>query len=90
MRNLGKGCYEAAKAADPAQYQADAYNKRKREIMEKIDLSSTAKALVKRIYISKRQEIPKLKANLVRLQKGQIKVRDPPNDEEWESHLVSI
>jgi hypothetical protein len=27
---------------------------------------------------------PKLKANLVRLQKGQIKVRDPPNEQEWE------
>ena len=98
LRNLGKGCYEAAKATDPAQYQAaynsmtnpqksvfwDSYNQRKRQLMEKITLSDTAKALVNRIYRAKRQELPKLKANLVRLQKGQINVRDPPNDQEWE------
>ena len=97
LRNLGKGCYEAAKANDPAQYQTaynsmtntqrsvfwDAYNQRKRQLMEKITLSNTAKALIKRIYSSRSQELPKLKANLVRLQKGQIKVRDPPSDEEW-------
>ena len=52
--------------------------------MEKITLSATAKSLIKRIYKARRQELPKLKANLVRLQKGQIKVRDPPNDQEWE------
>ena len=98
LRNLGKGCYEATNAADPAQYQTaylsmtnsqksvfwDAYNQRKRQLMEGIELSPTAKALVKRIYRDRRQELPKLKANLVRLQKGQIKVRDPPNDQEWE------
>ena len=98
LRNLGKGCYEAAKASEPAQYQAaynsmtntqksvfwDSYNQRKRQLMGKITLSDTAKALVKRIYRARRQELPKLKANLVRLQKGQIKVRDPPNDQEWE------
>ena len=98
LRNLGKGCYEAAKATDPAQYQTayismtntqksvfwDSYNHRKRQLMKKIALSDTAKALVKRIYKARRQELPKLKANLVRLQKGQIKVRDPPNDQEWE------
>ncbi|MFC1713562.1 hypothetical protein ACFL6S_07840 [Candidatus Poribacteria bacterium] len=98
LRNLGKGCYEAAKAPDPAQYQTaynsmtntqksvfwDSYNQRKRQLMEKITLSGTAKALVKRIYKARSQELPKLKANLVRLQKGQIKVRDPPNDQEWE------
>jgi hypothetical protein len=62
----------------------DAYNKRKREIMESIPLSDTAKALVKRITGSRKNELPRLKANLVRLQKGQIKVRDPPSEEEWE------
>lgn len=98
LRNLGKGCYEAAKANDRAQYQTaylsmsntqksvfwDAYNQRKRQLMENIQLSPTAKARIKRIYRARRQELPKLKANLVRLQKGQIKVRDPPNDQEWE------
>ena len=98
LRNLGKGCYKAVKANDPAQYQAaylsmtngqksvfwDAYNKRKREILESIDLSPTAKALVKRVYRSRKSELSRLKANLVRLQKGQVKVRDPPNDQEWE------
>ena len=98
LRNLGKGCYEASKATDPAQYQTaynsmtntqksvfwDSYNQRKRQLMEKITLSDTAKALIKRIYKSKNTDLPKLKANLVRLQKGQIKVRDPPNDQEWE------
>ena len=98
LRNLGKGCYEASKAPDPAQYQTaynsmtntqksvfwDAYNQRKRELMEKITLSGTAKALIKRIYKSKKASLPALKANLVRLQKGQIKVRDPPIPEEWD------
>ena len=98
LRNLGKACYEAPKAHEPAPYQTvynsmsnnqksvfwDAYNKRKRKIMKSIPLSSTAKALVKRITGSRRNELPRLKANLVRLQKGQIKVRDPPSDEEWD------
>ena len=61
----------------------DSYNQRKRQLMEKITLSDTAKALVKRIYKARSQELLKLKANLVRLQKGQIKVRDPPTPEEW-------
>ena len=52
--------------------------------MEKVKLSQTAKALIKRIYGSKKHDFPMLKANLVRLQKGQIKVRDPPLPEEWE------
>jgi len=98
LRNLGKGCYESAKASNPALYQQtytsmsnsqksvfwDAYNHRKRELMESIELSNTAEALVKRIYNAKRPELPRLKANLVRLQKGRIRVRDPPNDHEWE------
>ncbi len=97
LRNLGKGCYEASKASDPAQYQTaynsmtntqksvfwDSYNQRKRQLIEKITLSGTAKALIKRIYRSKKASLPSLKANLVRLQKGQIKVRDPPSEEEW-------
>ena len=53
--------------------------------MESIELSATAKALVKRITRSRKHELSRLKANLVRLQKGQIKVRDPPSDEEWEA-----
>jgi hypothetical protein len=36
------------------------------------------------IYSSKKRDLPRLKANLVKLQKGQIKVRDPPAEEEWE------
>ncbi|MFC1717524.1 hypothetical protein ACFL6S_27940 [Candidatus Poribacteria bacterium] len=97
LRNLGKGCYEAEKAIAPAKYQTaynamtntqksvfwDSYNQRKRQLMEKITLSDTAKALIKRIYNNKKSDLPKLKANLVRLQKGQIKVRDPPSAEEW-------
>ena len=98
LRNLGKGCYEAQNENKPAQYQQaylsmsnnqksvfwDAYNQRKRQLMEGIDLSSTAKALVKRIYRSRKHELPRLKANLVRLQKGQIKVMEPPSPEEWD------
>ena len=52
--------------------------------MESIGLSTTAKALVKRIYRAGKRELPRLKASLVRLQEGQIKVRDPPDDQEWE------
>ena len=98
LKKLGKGCYEAAKMPDPERYQKaytamsntqksvfwDAYNHRKRDLMKKIKLSATAKALIKRIYNSSKHDLPRLKANLVRLQKGQIKVRDPPNDQEWE------
>ena len=98
LRNLGKGCYEAAKATTPAQYQTaynsmtntqksvfwDAYNGQKRKFMESIQLSDTAKALIKRVYNSRKPDLPKLKANLVRLQKGQMKVRDPPKEEEWD------
>ena len=97
LRKLGKKCYEAAKASDPAHYQKvytsmtnsqksvfwDAYNQRKRELINDIKLSDTARALIKRIYNSSRYDLQKLKANLVRLQKGQVKVRDPPSPEEW-------
>ena len=62
----------------------DAYNKRKRELMESIEFLATAKALVNRITRSKGNELARLKANLVRLQKGQIRIRDPPTAEEWE------
>ena len=98
LKNLGKACYEAVKTSAPELYQKtytsmtntqrsvfwDAYNHRKRKLMEKVKLSSTAKALIKRIYGSKKYDLPRLKANLVRLQKGQIKVRDPPDEQEWE------
>ena len=70
----------------------DAYNGQKRKLMESIQLSDTAKALVKRVYNSRKPDLPRLKANLVRLQKGQIKVRDPPKKEEWDVvwwHYVS-
>ena len=77
LRNLGKGCYEAAKTAEPAHYQQaynsmtnsqksmfwDAYNHRKGELMESIGLSTTAKALVKRIYRAGKRELPRLKAS---------------------------
>jgi len=98
LRNLGKACYEAEKAANPAPYQKvyrtmnnnqksifwDAYNRKKRELMEGYKLSNTGKALVKRISTARKQELPRLKANLVRLQKGQIKMRDPPSLQEWD------
>jgi len=98
LRKLGKGCYEAVKAPDPARYQKaytsmtntqksvfwDAYNLRKRELLNEVKLSPTAKALIKRIYNSRKRDMKGLKANLVRLQKGQIKVRDPPSTEEWD------
>ena len=98
LRKLGKACYEAVKAPDPARYQKvytsmsntqksvfwDAYNQRKKELVGKIPLGETSKALIKRIYNSSKYDLPRLKANLVRLQKGQIKVRDPPSEEEWE------
>ena len=98
LKNLGKGCYEAAKVPDPERYQKaytsmsntqrsvfwDAYNHRKRDLMRNIKLSDTAKALIKRIYGSRKRDLPGIKANLVRLQKGQIKVRDPPGEQEWE------
>ncbi len=97
LRNLGKGCYEAVKTPDPARYQKtytsmsntqksvfwDAYNHRKRELMGKIPMGKTSKALIKRIYNSSKHDLPRLKANLVRLQKGQIKVREPPEEQEW-------
>jgi len=60
------------------------YNHRKRGLMKEIKLSATAKALIKRICNSSKHDLPKLKANLVRLQKGQIKVKDPPREQEWE------
>jgi len=98
LRKLGKACYEAVKVPDPARYQKaytsmsntqksvfwDAYNHRKRELIGKIPLGDTSKALIKRIYNSSKYDLPRLKANLVRLQKGQIKVRDPPGEQEWE------
>ena len=98
LRKLGKGCYEATKEANPAQYQQvystmsntqksvfwDAYNTRKREFMEEIKLSDTSKALIKRIYSSKKDTLTRLKAHLTRIQKGQVKIRDPPAEEEWE------
>ncbi|MFC1714620.1 hypothetical protein ACFL6S_13215 [Candidatus Poribacteria bacterium] len=98
LKNLGKGCYEAPKEPKPERYQQsynsmsnnqksvfwNSYNQRKRQLMEKVETSQTGKALIKRIHSSKKHDLPKLKANLVRLQKGQIKIRDPPSDEEWE------
>jgi len=47
-------------------------------------LSETAKALIKRIYSSKKRDLPSLRTSLVRLQTGQIKARDPPREQEWE------
>ena len=47
-------------------------------------MSNTAKALVKKIKNSKRSQLPRLKANLVKLQKVPLKVRETPSDEEWE------
>ena len=52
--------------------------------MENIKLSHTAKALVNRIYRSKKHKLPRFKANLVRLRKEQIKGREPPSPEQRE------
>ena len=98
LRKLGKACYEAEKAEEPAAYQEiytsmsnnqksvfwDAYNQRKRELVGKIPLGETSRALIKRIYNSSKHDLQRLKANFVRLQKGQIKVRDPPQEQEWD------
>lgn len=98
LKKLGKGCYEAEKESALKSYQRvylsmtndqravfwDKYNLRKRNIMEHMKLSSTARALVKRIKGSRRRDLPRLKANLVKLQKGQLKVSNPPSEEEWE------
>jgi hypothetical protein len=98
LKKLGKGCYEADKEQKPLLYQKtylsmsnvqrqifwDNYVQRKKEIMVNCKLSDTGKALVKRIHNSKKSQLPRLKANLVKLQKGQIKVSNPPSDEEWD------
>jgi len=98
LRKLGKGCYEAEKTENPVPYQKvyvsmnnnqraifwDKYNLRKRQLMEGYKLSDSGKALVKRVQYAKKHELPRLKANLVRLQKGQIKMREPPSAEEWD------
>jgi len=98
LKNLGKGCYEAQKTENPAPYQQayktmsnnqraifwDKYNLRKRQLMENYKLSDSGKALAKRVQYAKKHELPRLKANLVKLQKGQIKMRDPPSVQEWD------
>ena len=98
LKKLGKGCYEANKEPKPLLYQKtylsmsniqtqifwDNYASRKKEIMENYQLSNTGKALVKRIKNSRKSQLPRLKANLVKLQKGQLKVSNPPSDEEFE------
>jgi len=96
FRKLGKACYDADKAEKPAAYQEiytsmsnnqksvfwDAYNHRKRELVGKIPLGETFKALITRIQRSRKIDLPRPKAHLVRLQKGQIKVREPPKNED--------
>lgn len=98
LRNLGKACYSAQNEKNPTEYQTvylsmtnsqrtilwDRYNIRKRTLLSEVKLSDTANALIKRIRTYRRNQLPRLKANLVRLQKGQIVVKNPPNDEEWE------
>jgi len=46
-------------------------------------MGETSKALITRIQRNRKADPPRLKAHLVRLQKGQIKVRDPPSQQEW-------
>ena len=60
-----------------------AYGKTQFLVIER-DSREGSEALIKRIYGSRKHDLPRLKANLVRLQKGQIKVRDPPEEQEWE------
>lgn len=98
IKKLGKGCYEADKDQKPLLYQKtylsmsnvqrqifwENYIQRKNHIMENYKLSDTGKALVKRIQNYRKSQLPRLKANLVKLQKGQIKVNNPPSDEEWD------
>jgi len=48
----------------------------------KIPLGETFKALITRIQRSRKIDLPRPKAHLVRLQKGQIKVREPPKNED--------
>ena len=58
--------------------------RRKRELMDKVELPETAKALIKRNYSSQKRDLLQLEASLVRLQKGKIKIGDQPSQEEWD------
>ncbi|MBD3184972.1 hypothetical protein GF312_22000 [Candidatus Poribacteria bacterium] len=98
LRNLGKGCYSAQNEKDPVQYQQvylamsnaqrnvfwDRYNIRKEKLLSQVSLSDTARALIKRIRTYSKDRLPRLKTNLVKLQKGQIAIKNPPKDEEWD------
>jgi hypothetical protein len=95
LKKLGQKCYQAANEPNATDYQKvyssltnaqqevfwDAYNQRKRELMSVRELTDTAKALINQIYDA--VSLPKMKAKLVRIQKGQFKIRDPPDDLEW-------
>jgi hypothetical protein len=97
LKRLGKKCYQAANENNPADYQKvylsltnpqqevfwDAYNQRKRELMSVRELTNAAQALISQIYANDKASLPKIKAKLVRIQKGQFKLRDPPTKEEW-------
>ena len=98
LKSLGKACYSAQTEKEPTQYQNvylamtnsqrtvfwDRYNIRKGKLLSEVRLSDTANALIKRIRTYRIERLPRLKANLVRLQKGQIKVQNPPSEDEWE------
>jgi len=97
LKKLGKKCYESEKEENPTDYQKaylsltnqqqsvfwDQYNSRKKELMKVRELSDTAEGLIALIEKSDETYLPRTKATLVQIQKGQIRVRDPPTDLEW-------
>jgi len=99
LTKLGKKCYEAKREKNPAEYQQvyltlsnsqqevfwTEYNSRKRKLLfiRADDISDTAMGLMSTIYKSDESTLSRTKARLTKVQKGQIKVRDPPSDKEW-------
>lgn len=97
LKKLGRKCYEAETEENKTDYQTaylsmtnvqrtafwDEYNQKKRELMNVRELSDTAKGLISVIKDSYESSISKTKAKLVKIQKGQIKIREPPNMKEW-------
>jgi hypothetical protein len=99
LSKLGKKCFEAKTEKNPAEYQQvylslsnsqqevfwTEYNSKKRQLLfiRADDISDTAIGLMSIIYKSDEATLSKTKARLTKIQKGQIKVRDPPDYKEW-------
>jgi hypothetical protein len=99
LAKLGKKCYQAQTETNPTDYQQvylslsnshqevfwTEYNARKRELLrvKPKDFSDTSKGLISLITKSDDYCLGKMKARLVRIQKGQMRIRDPPSPLEW-------